>query len=376
MDPNNIGDIDLGDGDVPEPNNLARKYEARQLDIVTQKIELPIKSLPEMFKDDDIRLDPSFQRRDRWNQEKQSRFIESIIMNVPIPPIFLGEDDYGKYVVLDGRQRLTALSQFLKNEFELKKLEVWSELNGLRYQDLEKRDLTKYILRRFMPAIILLKESSPGVKFDVFDRLNTGSVLALPMEIRNAIYQGPFNTNLHELTKLPTFRALWNIPLDDTAAESHKLYSTMADLELALRFFALRNPSAMDVRFKDYLGDYMDTRNKAYIEDPSLKANDKALFEKTVQNCMVVFGDDAFCKIQGDGTVGQKSAPLADAIMVAMSDVDLSESDSGRISAIKDALIYLMKSDETFIKAVSSGTNGKGAIESRIERARAVIQNI
>lgn len=76
--------------------------------IVSQKIDLPISTLPEMIKEQ-IDLNPDFQRRDRWDVEKQSRFIESIIINVPIPPVFLGEDQYGKYVVLDGRQRLTAI---------------------------------------------------------------------------------------------------------------------------------------------------------------------------------------------------------------------------------------------------------------------------
>jgi len=76
-----------------------------------------------------IYLNPDFQRRDRWDVEKQSRFIESIIMNVPIPPVFLGEDEYGKYVVLDGRQRLTAIKGFLSNIFKLTGLKVWEDLN-------------------------------------------------------------------------------------------------------------------------------------------------------------------------------------------------------------------------------------------------------
>jgi hypothetical protein len=99
--------IELGDDPQQEPQiPLEEKYRQQMRQIISQKIELPISTLPDMI-EKQINLSPDFQRRDRWSVEKQSRFIESIIMNVPIPPVFLGEDDYGNYVVLDGRQRLT-----------------------------------------------------------------------------------------------------------------------------------------------------------------------------------------------------------------------------------------------------------------------------
>ncbi len=194
--------IELGEEPQEEPQvPLEEKYREQMRQIISQKIELPISTLPEMI-DKQINLSPEFQRRDRWSVEKQSRFIESIIMNVPIPPVFLGEDDYGNYVVLDGRQRLTAMYQFLKNAYVLKNLEVWKELNGLRFLDLEKRKLDRTITRRFVPAVVILKESSPEVKYDVFDRLNTGGVVANEMEIRNAVYPGKFNRLIHRLSEI------------------------------------------------------------------------------------------------------------------------------------------------------------------------------
>src|SRR3954451_17427947 len=109
--PNEENLIDLGteaDVEIAAPP-LETKYREQMRQIVSQKIELPISTLPDMIKEQ-INLSPDFQRRGRWDQDQQSRFIESIIMNVPIPPVFLGEDDYGTYVVLDGRQRLTAVN--------------------------------------------------------------------------------------------------------------------------------------------------------------------------------------------------------------------------------------------------------------------------
>lgn len=200
----------------PEGEGLSsfeRKYKAQMRQIITQKIDLPISTLPAMLADQ-IKINPEFQRRDRWDEARQSRLIESLLMNVPIPPVFLGEDDYGFYVVLDGRQRLTAIQNFLNNTLELSGLEVWSDLNGARFGDLVKRGLDKHLTRRFISAIALLKESSSVIKYDVFDRLNTGGVKANEMEVRNAIFRGKFTDSLHALSRYPAFCEVWNIPID------------------------------------------------------------------------------------------------------------------------------------------------------------------
>src|SRR5205085_2077432 len=120
------------------------------------------------------------------------------------------------------------------------------------FNDLQKKKLDKAITRRFVPAIVILKESSSQVKYDVFDRLNTGGVIAEPMEIRNAVYQGDFAKLLLTLSRDPTFRKLWNIPPGDDQAENNALYSKMGDLELVLRFLALQEYGNINLRFKDY----------------------------------------------------------------------------------------------------------------------------
>ena len=141
----------------PATSALEQKYNKEMRQIVSQKIDLPISTLPDMIKEQ-IDLNPDFQRRGRWDVDKQSRFIESIIMNVPIPPIFLGEDQYGKYVVLDGKQRLTAIKDFLSNIFKLSKLKVWEDLNGQNFDGLQKKKLAAAITRRVVAAGVILKE--------------------------------------------------------------------------------------------------------------------------------------------------------------------------------------------------------------------------
>jgi hypothetical protein len=366
-------EIELGTEAAEPEMPLEEKYREQMRQIVSQKIELPISTLPAMIKGQ-INLSPDFQRRNRWDDERRSRFIESIIMNVPIPPVFLGEDEYGKYVVLDGRQRLTAISEFLKNTFALKKLEVWSELNGATFDELEKRKLSPIIMRRFIPAIVVLKESEPIVKYDVFDRLNTGGMIANPMEIRNAVYQGPFNTALQNLSNSVEFRRLWDIPSDPIAAEKNTLYSQMLDVELVLRFFAVCKPEDINLRFKDYLSEFMDTRNKQYKDTPSLKEADSHMFILAATNVWRVFGNLAFRRPDEAGQLAsKKSAPLADAEMVALSVFPPDRMTPEIASQIKDGFVRLCAENEAFKKAITAGTNGKGAIMTRVQLARELV---
>jgi hypothetical protein len=362
--------IDFGEEPVDAAvTPLEKKYGEQMRQIVSQKIDLPISTLREMIKEQ-INLNPDFQRRDRWDEEKQSRFIESIIMNVPIPPVFLGEDQYGSYVVLDGRQRLTAINEFLKNTYKLTSLKVWEDLNGQSFNDLQKKKLDRAITRRFVPAVVILKESSPQVKYDVFDRLNTGGVIAEPMEIRNAVFQGKFNTLIRQLSELPNFRRLWDIPTDQAELEKNGLYRKMSDIELILRFFALSHYDRMDMKFKDYLGDFMDTRNREYVQNPGLEQADREIFLKTVDNCWTAFGDTAFRK----DPQSKKSAPLADAVMIALSAYSTAIVQQ-KAESIQAAIKGLLDNNEEFRKAFGTGTNGKGAIRKRIELAQQAVKS-
>jgi hypothetical protein len=365
--------IEFGEEPVePGTTALEQKYNKEMRQIVSQKIDLPISTLPEMIKEQ-IDLNPDFQRRDRWDVEKQSRFIESIIMNVPIPPVFLGEDQYGKYVVLDGRQRLTAIKDFLSNIFKLSGLKVWEDLNGQNYNDLQKKKLSAAITRRFVPAVVILKESSSQVKYDVFDRLNTGGVIAVPMEIRNAVFPGAFNKLIRTLAEFPEFRRLWGIPVEQGELEKNRIYRDMSDIELVLRFFALSEYGQMDMKFKDYLGDFMNRRNKEYVQNQGLAATDTERFRRAVENCWTVFGADAFRKAAD----AKKSAPLADAVMISLADYPPNVV-APKAANIRDAINTLLTGNDEqhkeFQKAFGTGTNGKGAIRTRIELAKEAVK--
>lgn len=357
------------DGDLLP--SFEQKYKLQMRQIVTQRLDLPISTLPSMLSEQ-IKINPEFQRRDRWDPARQSRLIESLLMNVPIPPVFLGEDEYGFYVVLDGRQRLTAVKKFLNNTLRLEGLSVWDDLNGLVFEDLVKRGLDKHLTRRFISAIAILKESSSVVKYDVFDRLNTGGVKANEMEVRNAIFQGPFTEQLHVLSRNAAFCDLWEIPQDAIAAELNPIFQKMHDLSIVLRFFALSNPDEMDGPFREYLGEYMKTRNDLYAQEPQTIEYDRNRFKRATANAWKIFGTDAFRK-NTEKKTGPRSIPLAEAVLIALSDVppDVVTNEIGL--KIRNGFNGLY-SDKAFSKAISSGTNGKGAIQKRISMAREMVQ--
>jgi hypothetical protein len=133
-----------------EINALYGSGEAR---IVTEQARYPLPAIPDMVDSNDYDLNPEFQRRHRWNDLRRSRLIESFIINVPIPPIFLYEDRYGHYEVMDGLQRLTAIRDFYRGGFALEGLEEWPSINGRHYSELPDK-IRKGVDRRYLSSII------------------------------------------------------------------------------------------------------------------------------------------------------------------------------------------------------------------------------
>jgi hypothetical protein len=140
-----------------------------------------------------LNLKPEYQRRLVWDDAKRSLFIESLLLNIPIPPIFIYEWDLNRYEVMDGQQRLNAIVEFYENGFALKKLDRWSDLDGFRYKDLPetlKRGLDR---RRISATVLLVEGASSNVKKRgdirklVFERLNTGGQQLNNQELRNCL---------------------------------------------------------------------------------------------------------------------------------------------------------------------------------------------
>ena len=285
---------------------INEKYVAGDARIVTEQARYPLNSIPGMLASGSYELRPDFQRRHRWTTEKKSRLIESFIMNVPIPPVFLYEDKFSHYEVMDGLQRLTTIDTFYRSEFRLEGLEEWPELNGRRYVDLPEQ-VRRGIDRRYLSSVVLLQETAKEereaqrLKQLVFERINSGGVKLEPQETRNAVYPGPLNDLCIELARNPYLCRTWGIP-EPTAAEKrgelsddlleNESYRTMEDVELVLRFFAYRHRlSNQRGSLKTYL-DFFQKHGNQF--PPSVLREYRHLFEATIHLVFDVLGERAF----------------------------------------------------------------------------------
>jgi hypothetical protein len=134
---------------------------------------------------------PEFQRRYVWTKVQASRLIESLIIQCPIPVIYLSQERDERLSVIDGNQRLQSIRKFINNEYELSGLTAYPELDGLRFDELDTR-FQRHILNRTLRCIVIMKDTHPQVKFDVFERLNTGAVELSAQELRHGLYHGQF----------------------------------------------------------------------------------------------------------------------------------------------------------------------------------------
>lgn len=318
--------------------DITEKYIKGEVRIITEQARYPLNTILSMVDGPDYVLNPEFQRRHRWNATKKSRLIESFIMNVPIPPVFLYEVKYSVYEVMDGLQRMTAISQFYRNEFALQELEEWPELNGKKYSELPEQ-IRRGIDRRYLSSIILLQETAKSeieakrLKQLVFERINSGGEKLTSQETRNALYPGDLNTLCIRLARTPSFCEIWGIPKPDLEEItignpsqeliSHPFYSKMQDVELVLRFFAYRqiekweNPS-----LELFLDEF---QRKGNLFDSIILETYEKLFIETSDLLFSIYGDKALWlhrKRQGSWIHYERPTKvLYDPIMYVISDL-------------------------------------------------------
>jgi hypothetical protein len=255
---------DLPTIDTEEHSNeeVEAQLVSQPFRVVYQTNNFLLPQLKELISDGaDVNLRPEYQRRLRWSTTQKSLLIESLLLNVPVPPVFFFERDLARYEVMDGQQRLNAIKEFLGNEFSLRGLQIISTLNGKTYAKLPPR-VKRNLDRASISAIVLLQESQGKLKKAnseqfyelrrfVFERLNTGGKRLSAQEIRNAIYGGEFNDLIVRLSRNDTFTRVWGIPpyvetepndyYENEERQRNTLYKTMADCQIVLRFFAFDN---------------------------------------------------------------------------------------------------------------------------------------
>lgn len=303
------------------------KYESREKRILTEINREKLPSFVEALSKNPkyMNLRPFYQRRARWDTKMQSRLIESFLINIPVPPIILYEIDYNSYEVMDGQQRITAIQDFYTNKFALTGLEIWPELNRLKYDDLSAK-IRAGLDRRSISSIVILRESTSDpeealfLKQKTFERLNTGGVDLSQQEVRNCLYYGKFNSLLIELARNPIFAKAWGIPTDDNSPElsTNTLYKKMEDAELVLRFFALRNVEHFRNGMEGFLDLYM--MKSLGFSEQDIKFF-KELFLQTINLAHRIYEENLFKPFVPESETWQKKPYKAyyDAVMVGFS---------------------------------------------------------
>lgn len=306
--------------------DLNSRYAKGEMRIVTEQARYPLAGILAMLKEEvegkdgrmepRYKLDPEYQRRHRWSEERKSRLIESFLMNVPVPPVFLFERELARFEVMDGRQRLTALSDFYADKFKLSGLEQWAELNGRKYSELPTK-IQDGINRRYISSIILLKETggdetkAAELKKMIFERLNSGGVKLGSQETRNAVHGGPLNKLCLQLSENENFRRMWGIPLDPSPVEKNadeedndeavdestkageRMFKSMEDVELVLRFFAYRQitPKFNLNKISEFLDRFISEGNSFPV---AVLDQYKKMFEATVAFLWEALGTESF----------------------------------------------------------------------------------
>ena len=280
-------------------NEINEKYEQGERRILLEMNREKLPSFAESLnKPNYMETRPFYQRRDRWDEQKQSRLIESFLMNIPVPPLILYEASYNSYEVMDGQQRITASQNFYNNKLKLTGLEIWPELEGRTYESLPAK-IKDGINRRSISTIVILTESlsdteeALSLKQLVFERLNTGGVSLSRQEIRNCIYSGKFNELLLKLSENTIFAKAWDIPIDDKEElKENGFYKKMEDVELILRFFALRDIDKYTGNLSKYLDNYMMEKSLDF-SDENIKEF-KQIFNQTIELVSSIYQDQLF----------------------------------------------------------------------------------
>jgi hypothetical protein len=239
---------------------------------------------------------PDYQRDMVWTPKQQSRFIESILIKLPVPFIFAADvglgDREGALEIIDGSQRIRTLDNFLSNKLELVGLKKLTQAIGMRFSDLSKPRQMRF-KRTTVRVIELTEKADEDARREMFDRLNSGGTRLTTMEVRRGVVDGPFMTFITECAANEKFKAL--VPLSDRNAK-RKEYE-----EFVLRYFAyLNNYQGFQKSVDDFLTDYLRSKNENFLD-----ADKTAMFNEFV--CMLDFVSQYFPN--GFKRTGYKTVP-------------------------------------------------------------------
>lgn len=309
-----------------------------------------------------IDVNPRFQRRNAWKKEQKSKFIESVILGIPVPPVILAErkDRPNSFIVIDGKQRLLSIRQFSAEENEeydqlfLKNLEILKELNGFNYKELcESPEFNQYLTNfdnQTIRAVIIRNWPSEDFLYTVFHRLNTGSLPLSPQELRQALHPGGFLdfVEVFSSESKPIQRVL-NITEPD---------SRMRDVELVIRFFSFRNfIKHYTGKLKGFLDETSRALNEKWLDQHETIRKQAEELEEAILFTQEVFGEKAFRKWVDGRFSSRFNRAVYDIMVYYFSIPDVRRELRKDLTQVESAFIELCEEDQDFLQSFEANAS-------------------
>lgn len=349
-------ELDFNDKTEDLNENGEEGFDEGELEISPPKegilIEKNDRSLFEFYrwyKNGRLIIDPEWQRSYVWDQKRASKLIESFIIDIPIPVIYLAKNDQGNYEVIDGVQRLTSVFKFFDGSFSLRGLELMPDLNKFTFSKLpidKQNKLNDCTLRTFE----LSPQTSKNLLFIIFERLNTGGVALNEMEIRNCIYRGKLNDLIKNLVKLTEFTESIN---------QRDLSRRMSDRSLVLRFLAFYERGHLKAQsgLKSFLNEFSEIyRNPSQSKIEEFEKQ----FKKAMKATFTVFGPNAFRLRRQDAKGGGEwsskiNASVFQVIAVSFTQYDLIQI-TQRADQIFEEYLDMITVDNQWVDGITKTT--------------------
>ena len=362
--------------DKPTASELIQSVDGAISRVRTRAVDVSFNELFDMYKSRELVINPDFQRLFRWSEGKQSQFVESLILELPVPPIYVIEVEDGVYELIDGLQRISSYLHFRgmhpghpeesDRKLTLRECDVLPTLNGLTYDDLPQAIQIK-LKRHFIRLEALRKESDKRLRYHMFKRLNTGGELLSPQEIRNCtirLLDNTFNDFLKEIVKDSNFVTCMSQLTDE---KRDQMYME----EYALRFFAIKNnQAAYEKDIGDFLTEYMES-----VADPERSNHfdyeaEDATFKATFRILADALGLTAFSGVNKQGNaMGYFSALHFEALTIGIQPhlERLKTADSTQQEKFRTALHDLKKDAAFQALTKGGGKNYAAALKKRID---------
>lgn len=366
---------------LAEPATLIASLDEKARGIRTRALDLSFNELADMEKAKELIIRPAYQRLFRWSEGKQSRFIESLLLEMPIPPLYVIEIEEGRYELIDGLQRLSSYLHFRGTldsrrdkdgnflKLVLEECDVVPGLNGLKFDDLPTAFQVK-LKRRFVRVEVVGRDSNAALRYHMFKRLNTGGELLSEQEVRNCtirLLDEKFNTFLEKLVTDVNFLATTE-PVPDAQREQLALH------EHVLRFFAFKNARE---RYRHAIGDFLTEFMEAVSRPDGTPFDydaEEKVFRKTFEVLNSALGVEVFCSVQTDGRVtGGFGVYLYEAFTLGLQKhLDRFDPQNELQMRRLGEQIKTLKTDSAFRKnTVGGGLNDPNPLKRRIGMAEA-----